>query len=203
MARKGLKLNKSPGLGPCAEWRTQQPSSGCVRPRGLWLKPLAKRLEIIGGCLRRTLLPIAHTSPSSPPVATAGPGPPAWPNGRERPVHDRRPHTRCWAAACAHFVRSRSVWSDTNQTHACVVQARFFPCRRHSQRLASDYGCRCRAIGGRAEARRPSIVRHRRFGPLPIHPAPPVGDLQAPGRLASSDGLITCSASPVAQRLVS
>ena len=29
------------------------------------------------------------------------------------------------------------------------------------------------------------------------------GDLQAPGRLASSDGLITCSASPVAQRLVS
>ena len=25
----------------------------------------------------------------------------AWPNGRERPVHDRRPHTRCWAAACA------------------------------------------------------------------------------------------------------
>ena len=47
------------------------------------------------------------------------------------------------------------------------------------------------------------IVRHRRFGPLPIHPAPPVGDLQAPGCLASSDGLITCSASPVAQRLVS
>jgi len=27
-----------------------------VRPRGLWLKPLAKRLEIIGGCLP----PVVH-----------------------------------------------------------------------------------------------------------------------------------------------
>ena len=34
MARKGLKLKrKSPGLGPCAEWRTQQPSSGCLSMR--------------------------------------------------------------------------------------------------------------------------------------------------------------------------
>ena len=79
-----------------------------------------------------------------------------------------------------------------------------FPCRRPSQRLASDQGCHCRAISGRAEAHRRSDVRHRRSRPLPIDPPPPAGDSQAPDRLASSDGLITCSPSPmVHERLVS